>query len=123
MDIWAIDYIKNIQARRLYFFQEFYIQFIPLLSSDSIIRCKMGIIAWVLFGLIIGIVAHLMDPRPTQGGVVGTAILGIAGALLGGFVSSLVFGTGVMGFNFSSFAVAALASLLVLLIVRVVEAE
>jgi uncharacterized membrane protein YeaQ/YmgE (transglycosylase-associated protein family) len=46
----------------------------------------MGIIAWILFGLIVGIVAKLLMPGRDPGGFIVTIALGVAGALLGGFV-------------------------------------
>ena len=46
----------------------------------------MGIIAWVVFGLLVGIVAKLLMPGRDPGGCIVTSLLGIAGALVGGFV-------------------------------------
>lgn len=46
----------------------------------------MGIISWILFGLVIGIIAKLMMPGRDPGGFIITILLGIAGALLGGFI-------------------------------------
>ena len=46
----------------------------------------MSIIGWILFGLIVGIVAKLLTPGRDPGGFILTALLGIAGALLGGFL-------------------------------------
>lgn len=46
----------------------------------------MGVIGWIIFGLIVGIVAKFMMPGRDPGGFVITAILGIVGALLGGFL-------------------------------------
>lgn len=46
----------------------------------------MGIIAWVLFGLVVGVVAKFLMPGRDPGGFVITAVLGIVGALLGGFI-------------------------------------
>lgn len=46
----------------------------------------MGIIAWILFGLVIGIIAKFLMPGRDPGGFIITILLGIAGALLGGFV-------------------------------------
>ncbi len=46
----------------------------------------MGIIGWILFGLVVGIVGKLLMPGRDPGGFILTIILGIAGALLGGFV-------------------------------------
>jgi uncharacterized membrane protein YeaQ/YmgE (transglycosylase-associated protein family) len=46
----------------------------------------MGIIAWILFGLVVGIIAKLLMPGRDPGGFIITIALGIAGAVLGGFV-------------------------------------
>ena len=46
----------------------------------------MGIVAWIVFGLIVGIIAKLLMPGRDPGGFVVTALLGIAGAFVGGFV-------------------------------------
>ena len=46
----------------------------------------MGIIAWILFGLVVGIIAKLLMPGRDPGGFIVTILLGIAGALLGGFI-------------------------------------
>lgn len=78
----------------------------------------MNILAWVIFGLITGIVANIIDPAPSRGGILGAVVLGILGAILGGFMGNLIFGIGVSGFNFPSFAVAVLGSLLLLFIGR-----
>ncbi len=78
----------------------------------------MSFLAWVLFGLMSGIIANLVDPHPSTGGIVGAIALGILGALLGGFLASLLFGVTISGFNLTSFAVAVLGSLLLLFIGR-----
>ncbi|MBA3638676.1 MAG: GlsB/YeaQ/YmgE family stress response membrane protein [Acidobacteriota bacterium] len=46
----------------------------------------MGILTWILFGLVVGIIAKLLMPGRDPGGFIVTILLGIAGALLGGFV-------------------------------------
>ncbi len=45
----------------------------------------MGILGWILFGLVVGAVAKLVMPGRDPGGIIVTILLGIAGALLGGF--------------------------------------
>ncbi len=45
----------------------------------------MGILAWILFGLIVGALAKLVMPGRDPGGIIVTMLLGIAGAVLGGF--------------------------------------
>jgi len=46
----------------------------------------MGILGWILFGLVVGAVAKLVMPGRDPGGIIVTMLLGIAGAVLGGFV-------------------------------------
>lgn len=59
----------------------------------------MGIISWVVLGLIVGILAKWIMPGKDGGGFIMTTILGVIGALVGGFISSrLGMGT-VDGFN------------------------
>jgi uncharacterized membrane protein YeaQ/YmgE (transglycosylase-associated protein family) len=46
----------------------------------------MGILTWILFGLVVGVIAKLLMPGRDPGGFIVTVLLGIAGALLGGFI-------------------------------------
>jgi uncharacterized membrane protein YeaQ/YmgE (transglycosylase-associated protein family) len=46
----------------------------------------MGILSWILFGLVIGIIGKLLMPGRDPGGFIITILLGIAGAVLGGFI-------------------------------------
>lgn len=46
----------------------------------------MGILGWILFGLVVGIVAKFLMPGRDPGGLIITIILGIVGALVGGFL-------------------------------------
>lgn len=50
----------------------------------------MSIIGWVLFGLIVGVVAKLIMPGPDPGGMIVTILLGIVGALIGGFIGRML---------------------------------
>ena len=50
----------------------------------------MSIVLWILFGLIVGVIAKLLTPGRDPGGFVITILLGIAGALVGGFLGRLV---------------------------------
>jgi uncharacterized membrane protein YeaQ/YmgE (transglycosylase-associated protein family) len=50
----------------------------------------MGIISWIVLGLIAGALAKLIMPGRQGGGIIDTIILGIIGAILGGFLGSLV---------------------------------
>jgi len=50
----------------------------------------MSILLWVLFGLVVGVIAKLLTPGREPGGFVVTALLGIAGALVGGFLGRVL---------------------------------
>jgi len=76
----------------------------------------MNIIGWILFGLVVGIVGKLLMPGRDPGGFILTIILGIAGALLGGFVGQS------LGFyqegEPAGFLMAVLGAIILLLIYR-----
>jgi uncharacterized membrane protein YeaQ/YmgE (transglycosylase-associated protein family) len=50
----------------------------------------MSILLWILFGLVVGVVAKLLTPGREPGGFIVTTLLGIAGALVGGFLGKLL---------------------------------
>jgi uncharacterized membrane protein YeaQ/YmgE (transglycosylase-associated protein family) len=50
----------------------------------------MGVIGWIVFGLLVGIVARFLMPGRDPGGFVITAIIGIVGALLGGYLGRAI---------------------------------
>ena len=50
----------------------------------------MSIIGWIVFGLIVGVVAKLIMPGPDPGGMIVTILLGIVGALIGGFIGRML---------------------------------
>lgn len=82
----------------------------------------MGILTWIIFGIIAGALAKWIMPGRDGGGIIMTMILGIVGALVGGFISSRVFGMGDMqSFSFVNLIVAIIGSLLVLWIYRMVK--
>ena len=49
-----------------------------------------GVLGWILFGLVVGIIAKLVMPGRDPGGIIVTMLLGIAGALVGGFIGQAV---------------------------------
>ena len=76
----------------------------------------MGILTWIIFGLIAGALAKLIMPGNQGMGWLMTIILGIVGAMIGGWIGSMIFGVDVTGFNISSFLVAIGGAILVLFI-------
>ncbi|HKC14360.1 MAG TPA: GlsB/YeaQ/YmgE family stress response membrane protein [Patescibacteria group bacterium] len=78
----------------------------------------MSIFGWIILGLIAGTVANAIDPHPSSGGIVGAIVLGIVGAMVGGFLANILLGVDVSGFNLTSFVVAIAGSLLLLFVGR-----
>jgi len=74
----------------------------------------MGILSWILMGLIVGVLAKWIMPGDDPGGIVLTVILGIVGAFVGGFIGSLLGLGGFSGFNLGSIALAVGGALLIL---------
>jgi uncharacterized membrane protein YeaQ/YmgE (transglycosylase-associated protein family) len=78
----------------------------------------MGIISWIFFGLIVGVLAKWIMPGKDPGGIAVTALIGIAGALIGGFLASNIGLGSVTGFNLGSLAIAVVGALLLLGVYR-----
>lgn len=76
----------------------------------------MGIVSWIVFGALAGWVASLLMGRNERMGCLANIVVGVVGALIGGYIMSLLGRTGVTGFNLPSFIVAVLGALLLLLI-------
>ena len=79
----------------------------------------MGILTWIIFGLIVGVVAKMLMPGRDPGGFVVTIVLGVLGALVGGFIGSALGMGPVTGFNFGSLLLAVLGAVLLLYVYRV----
>jgi uncharacterized membrane protein YeaQ/YmgE (transglycosylase-associated protein family) len=80
----------------------------------------MGIIAWIIVGLIAGALAKLVLPGDDPGGIIVTILIGIVGALVGGFLFNLFGGAGVSGINIWSILVATVGAIILLLIYRAI---
>jgi len=83
----------------------------------------MGIIAWIVFGLIAGAIAKLIMPGDDPGGFIVTIIIGILGAVVGGFIATALGFGAVSGFNIGSFLVAILGAIILLWLYRVVKSR
>ena len=81
----------------------------------------MGLLSWIVFGLIAGAVAKMLMPGKDPGGCILTIIIGVVGALLGGFIATWLGYGGVSGFDFRSFVIAVLGSILLLGIWRMMS--
>ena len=78
-----------------------------------------GFIAWIIIGIIAGWLAEKIMKR--DHGLLTNLIVGVIGALLGGFISNNVFGTPVGGFNFVTLIVAFLGACLLLFLLGLVK--
>jgi uncharacterized membrane protein YeaQ/YmgE (transglycosylase-associated protein family) len=81
----------------------------------------MGILSWIVMGLIVGILAKVIMPGKDPGGFIITILLGIGGAFVGGFVGSFLGFGAVTGFNMGSFLLATGGAILLLIIYRVIK--
>ncbi len=76
----------------------------------------MGIILWIIFGAIAGWIASMI--MGSKDGLLMDIILGIVGAILGGWLMSFLGKSGVNGFNLYSFVVAIIGAVILIAIVR-----
>jgi uncharacterized membrane protein YeaQ/YmgE (transglycosylase-associated protein family) len=82
----------------------------------------VGVIAFIILGLLAGIIAKAILPGDDPGGVIVTAIIGIVGALLGGFLAAALFDAHPLDefFDISTWITAIVGSIILLLIYRLV---
>jgi uncharacterized membrane protein YeaQ/YmgE (transglycosylase-associated protein family) len=76
----------------------------------------MGILSWIVLGLVAGMLAKFLMPGKDGGGFIITTLLGIAGAFIGGFLGSLVGLGGMDGFNIGSILTATAGAFILLFV-------
>ena len=81
----------------------------------------MGILSWVILGLIVGVLAKLLMPGEDPGGIVVTILIGIGGAFVGGFIGSILGLGSVTGINLISVVLATGGAVLLLFLYRRVK--
>ncbi|GAA1902098.1 GlsB/YeaQ/YmgE family stress response membrane protein [Streptomyces sodiiphilus] len=81
----------------------------------------MGIIAWILLGLIAGAIAKALMPGRDPGGIIITILIGIGGALLGGWLGQVIFNVDSLDgfFSLSTWITAIIGALILLFLYRV----
>ena len=80
----------------------------------------MGILSWVILGLIVGVIAKFIMPGKDPGGILVTIGLGVAGAFIGGYVGSALGIGDVAGFDVRSLVIAVGGSVFLLMIHRLI---
>ena len=78
----------------------------------------MGILSWILLGLIAGALAKFLMPGDDPGGIFVTIIIGIVGAIIGGFIGNILGFGGVEAFNLGGILIATLGAIVLLMIYR-----
>lgn len=81
----------------------------------------VGLLTWIVFGLIAGAIAKLLMPGKDPGGCIVTMAIGVVGALLGGFVATMLGFGGISGFDLRSMLIAILGAMILLAIYRAVK--
>jgi uncharacterized membrane protein YeaQ/YmgE (transglycosylase-associated protein family) len=84
---------------------------------------NMGIISWIILGLIVGALAKWIMPGKDPGGIIITIVIGIVGALIGGFLSSRVGLGTVTGLNLWSIIIALVGALILLWLYRLIKGK
>lgn len=78
----------------------------------------MGVISWIIFGLIAGAIAKILHPGRDPGGCLITILLGIGGGVIGGYIGTRMGWGRVVGFDLRSLGLAVLGSLIILIAYR-----
>jgi uncharacterized membrane protein YeaQ/YmgE (transglycosylase-associated protein family) len=81
----------------------------------------MGILAWIVLGLLAGLLARMVMPGRDPAGLIVTVFLGIVGALVGGFIASQLGYGGISGFDLRSLAIAFGGAVLILFFFRMLK--
>ena len=84
----------------------------------------MGILSWIVLGLIAGVLAKFLLPGKDPGGLFMTIVIGVVGALLGGFIGTKMgVGTVTGAFDLKSVGLAVAGSLILLILNRIVRGK
>ena len=81
----------------------------------------MGLISWIVVGLIAGLLAKWIMPGSGAGGFIIAVLIGMAGASIGGFIVRLLGGTGATGFNVWSVLIATLGAIILLFLYGLID--
>lgn len=80
----------------------------------------MNIAAWIIFGMVAGLIARILDPQ-SKDGVLGSMFLGIVGALIGAVLANIMFGMNISSVSMHTFTLATAASLILVYIGRLAK--
>jgi uncharacterized membrane protein YeaQ/YmgE (transglycosylase-associated protein family) len=80
----------------------------------------MGILSWILLGLIAGALAKFIMPGKDPGGIIVTILIGIAGGIIGGFLWTLMGQGSVQSFDLGGILIATIGAIVLLIIYRLI---
>jgi uncharacterized membrane protein YeaQ/YmgE (transglycosylase-associated protein family) len=83
----------------------------------------VGILSWIVLGLIVGVLAKFLMPGNDPGGIFVTILIGIAGAFVGGVIGSFIGLGSVTGINLMSVALATGGAVLLLFLYRLIKRQ
>lgn len=83
----------------------------------------MGIISWIVLGLVAGALAKFIMPGKDPGGFIVTVLIGIAGAIIGGFLGSFIGLGAVKSFDLGGIFIATAGAIVLLILYRIVSSR
>ena len=88
------------------------------MASPLHIDPRMGILSWIILGLIAGAIARAIHPGPDPGGILATLLIGVVGAFLGGWIGSALLHRPLNGFTAWSLLLASGGAFILLVVYR-----
>lgn len=90
------------------------------MSGDQLLDtfALMGLGSWIVMGLVAGSIARFLLPGKDPGGCLLTPMIGVAGALIGGFLATYLGFGGISGFDVRSLVIATLGAIVLLIVLR-----
>jgi len=83
----------------------------------------MGLGSWIVMGLVAGAIAKFLVPGKDPGGCIVTPLIGVAGALIGGFGATYLGFGGISGFDVRSLVIAVLGAIILLVVMRLLKGD
>jgi uncharacterized membrane protein YeaQ/YmgE (transglycosylase-associated protein family) len=90
-------------------------------KKENVVETLMTLVVWMLIGFGVGALAKLLMPGPDGGGFLLTSLLGIAGAVVGGWIASATGLASYTGFDFRGLVIAVLGAMLLLFVYRMLR--
>jgi len=81
----------------------------------------MGLLSWIVMGLLAGLLGRFLLPGRDAAGCILTTLIGVVGAVVGGFVATYLGYGGISGFDFRSLVIATLGAIVFLLLLRLIR--